>query len=101
MLEFFKKGSNNISQPTSSFSMIVDDCFTITGRGIAVTGTVTEGSVENKDTVYVNGEPYQVLGIEADRKMISVATAGMTVGLLINASIRFAKGTVITDRVIG
>lgn len=101
MLEFFKKGSDDISQPTSFFSMIVDDCLTITGKGIVVTGTITEGSVKNKDTVYVNGEPYQVLGIEANRKMISVANAGMTVGLLINAGIRFEKGTAITDRVIG
>ena len=67
---------------------------------------------EERITVPVGGEHFvlnslcaisvgEVLGIEADRKMISVATAGMTVGLLINAGIRFAKGTVITDRVIG
>lgn len=31
--------------------MIVDDCLTITGRGIIAAGTVTEGLVKNKDTV--------------------------------------------------
>ncbi len=82
----------------SIFSMIVKECFFITGKGTVVSGNITKGSVKINDTVSINGLTYQVLGIETQRRLTTVASVGMDVGLLISkSSIRFERGTIVTN----
>ena len=70
--------------PTGDFKMVVEDVFTITGRGTVVTGRVESGSVSLNDTVILNGTtPLVVAGVEMFRKMLDSAQAGDNVGLLL------------------
>jgi len=83
---------------TGDFRMMVEDVFTITGRGTVVTGRVEVGIVRTGDIVRVNGTPYTVTGIEAFRKNMDSATAGDNVGLLLRNANRaaFKRGDIIT-----
>ncbi len=65
------------------FKMIVDDVFTIMGRGIVVTGKIESGEVTVNDFVTVNSCSVQVTGIEMFRKKLDSAHAGENVGLLL------------------
>lgn len=70
--------------PTGDFKMVVEDVFTITGRGTVVTGRIESGSVSLNDTVILNGTtPLVVAGVEMFRKMLDSAQAGDNVGLLL------------------
>lgn len=69
-------------------SLVVDDVFSITGRGTVVTGKVSAGSFKVGDPVEVviqNGEsiPSTITGIEAFRKLKDTAHKGENVGLLL------------------
>ena len=71
-----------------SFKMTIDDIFTITGRGTVVTGTVEIGSIKIGDKILVvrlNGEkiPSTVTGVEMFRKLLTTATVGDNIGLLL------------------
>lgn len=71
-----------------TFRLTVLDVFTITGRGTVITGTIESGEVSVEDVVQLrraNGECRNVTigGIEIFRKMLTTATAGMNVGILI------------------
>lgn len=70
-----------------AFALIVDDVFSITGRGTVVVGNVSVGSVTIGDEVTImhNGEEYTALitGIEMYRKLIERAEKGDNVGLLL------------------
>lgn len=73
---------------TGGASFRVDDVFTITGRGVVVTGKVIAGifSLGDRVGVYRNGAEVAqtaVAGIEAFRKIIDRAEAGDHVGLLL------------------
>lgn len=65
------------------FYMMVEDVFTITGRGTVVTGRIESGCVKQGDTIKINGIETKVLGIEMFRKTLDYAEAGDNVGLLI------------------
>jgi elongation factor Tu len=68
--------------------MIVEDVFSITGRGTVVTGRVESGSFHINDDVRIvkaDGGSIQtvITGIEAFRKSLDYAQAGDNVGLLV------------------
>ncbi len=73
---------------SSGFSLTVEDVFSITGRGTVVTGQVSSGEVRvgQRVTIVREGQEVgasEVTGIEAFRSIKDVATAGDTVGLLL------------------
>ena len=81
--------SNDIGDDVDvDFLMPIDDVFTITGRGIVLTGTVAEGEIHVCDKAVVvekSGEKQEVTvsGIEMHRKLLDMATKGDTIGILI------------------
>ena len=89
--------SSNITttQSAPSFSMEISDTFFITGKGTFVAGNISVGTIRTGSAVLIEGNSYQVLGIEAaNRQTLSSASAGMTVSLLINSGkVRFKPGT--------
>ena len=71
------------------FSMTIMDVFTITGKGVVLTGQVETGTVEVGDWVCVpmlNGGSAgrQVTGLEMFRKVLARAEAGDNVGVLVD-----------------
>lgn len=76
------------SSSQSPFNMLVEDVFSIVGRGTVVTGRIQLGSVSVGDTVVlqrVNGSTRNVtvVGIEQFRHRLNSAQAGDNVGLLL------------------
>ena len=66
------------------FHMVVEDVFTITGRGTVVTGRVDSGEIHVGDYVNINGSrQVQVAGVEMFRKTLDYAKAGDNCGLLL------------------
>jgi elongation factor Tu len=69
------------------FLLPVEDVFTITGRGVVVTGTVERGVLKVGDTVEIVGikatKTATVTGIEVFRKMLDEAKAGDNIGVLL------------------
>ena len=65
--------------------LIVEDVFSITGRGTVATGTIRQGSIKVGDQVYINdqGNPIICTGIEKFRKLVDSASEGENVGLLL------------------
>ncbi|MBT8071379.1 MAG: hypothetical protein KJO80_13175 [Gammaproteobacteria bacterium] len=71
------------------FSMRIMDVFSITGKGVVMTGRIDSGVIEVGDTVCVPLESGQqtareVVGIEMFRKLLKYANAGQNVGILID-----------------
>jgi len=71
-----------------SFSMTVDDVFSIKGRGTVVTGRLASGSVRVGDRLVIIGasgtHPTECAGIEAFRKKLdSASTVGETIGVML------------------
>lgn len=97
-IEIPQVSANKVTKKAPTFTMAISDTFFITGRGTVITGNVISGSIASNDMVSIGGETYQVSAIESSHKMVSSATAGMNVGLLISkSSIKFTKGTIVTD----
>ncbi len=71
------------------FAMEIADVFTIKGRGTVVTGTVSSGSVAVGDTVRIQGKGLEMVcrvdGLEAFRKTLKTAQAGMNIGILFSS----------------
>ena len=96
--DLFKKNNNqqNVVRNESSmvvntlgdygFYLVVEDVFTVTGKGTVVVGRVTKGQVGVGDTVTLKNSGIQtvVTGIEMFRKQLDYATEGDNVGLLIS-----------------
>ena len=84
-----ENNSINLEDATGNFLMVVEDTFTITGRGTVVTGTVASGFIEVGDTVKIRhmatGEitATTITGIEQFRKLLDSAGGGDHVGLLL------------------
>lgn len=79
-------GSNDFNNGAGR--LVVEDVFSITGRGTVVTGEVTSGTLTVGDQVEIlraNRETIRVTiaGIEAFRKVKHSARAGDNVGLLL------------------
>ena len=82
---------------TGVFKMVIEDVFTITGRGTVVTGKIELGEVRVGDIVFINNIECKVSGIEAFRKFLDAAKAEDTVGLLINLKkVQVSRGDIIT-----
>ena len=69
----------------SNCVMIIDDIFSISGKGIVVTGTILRDSVRLNDTLMVmeTGKIARVVGIESFRKQLDVVSAGDNVGIFL------------------
>lgn len=72
----------------NDFKMIVEDIFTITGKGTVVTGKIESGLVKINETVELYGptglkRKVLILGVEMFRKTLNYAQAGDQVGLLL------------------
>ncbi|WP_449408101.1 EF-Tu/IF-2/RF-3 family GTPase [Microbacterium maritypicum] len=85
---------------TSSTEFPVEDVFTITGRGIVVTGTVTSGVLRMGDAVVVTRGgattgSTEITGIEMFRKTVREAAPGANVGLLLRGTVDVVRGDVI------
>ena len=78
-----------VDSTSDDFVMIVENVFTITGRGTAFTGKIKSGCVQTGDTLTivrknnVMSEAVVYYGIEKDRKIIDYAEAGDSVGILL------------------
>ena len=84
---------------SGSFHFVIDDVFTITGRGTVVTGRVDSGEVRIGDIVNIAGRiNTEVTGIEMFRKTLDYAREGDICGLLLKDISReqVNKGDVIT-----
>ena len=70
---------------SGSFELIVEDVFSITGRGTVVTGRVSKGNIRIGDEVMISpsGVRTVITGIEQFRKMLDYAQEGDNVGLLL------------------
>ena len=81
-----------------SFAMMVEDVFSITGRGTVVTGKISKGTVTVGDTVMFNGIATTVNGIEMFRKTLDTASEGDNVGILLDKIDRnqISRGDIIT-----
>ena len=85
--------TDTVEEPISGdengdFLLIIEDVFTITGRGTVATGKVLRGTVNVGDVVSIMGinhetQTIEIGAIEAFRKNIDSATAGNEVGLLL------------------
>lgn len=88
---YFKKEKSHAEQYSYSrgiFRIVVEDTFTIAGRGTVIVGKIAEGTVSVGDEVTlqrVDGSSRSVVitGIESYRKLKDSATAGENVGLLL------------------
>jgi elongation factor Tu len=69
------------------FRMIVEDVFTIRGRGTIVTGRIGQGSLEAGNVVELRGTGFHqevvVAAIEQFRRPVERASAGDYVGLVL------------------
>lgn len=71
------------------FLMVIEDTFTITGRGTVVTGTIASGTIHVGDKVKIRhvatGEvsATTVTGVEMFRRILDTASVGENVGLLL------------------
>ena len=92
--------SSSLSVPTGSTEFLVEDVFTITGRGTVATGTVRSGVLRvDDDIVVLRGGALQartrITGIEAFRKQMDEAHVGELVGLVLRDKTAIAHGDVI------
>ncbi|MBQ2802817.1 MAG: hypothetical protein IJF07_02845 [Lachnospiraceae bacterium] len=85
------------------FYFVVEDVFTITGRGTVVTGKISAGSIYQNETVTLrradnSTKEVRVTGIEQFRKMLDVAHAGENVGLMLSGVTRndIGRGDILT-----
>ena len=80
--------SANVSEAAAAegpFEMPVADVFTISGKGVVVTGQVKRGAISVGDSVCIaGGSPVTVAGIEMHRKELDTLAAGDRGGLLLN-----------------
>lgn len=83
-----------------SGELIVEDVFSITGRGRIATGTVTSGTLRVGDRVVILREgadhaTSEIQGIEMFRKRATEASVGSMVGVLLRDRPEVARGDVI------
>jgi elongation factor Tu len=79
----------NAASPTGPFALVVEDVFTIKGRGTVATGRVGSGSVRVGQQVRIRRagtvlSTTRVNAIEMFRKTLDMAAAGDNVGLLLD-----------------
>lgn len=81
-----------VTSPTSpkipnDYLMKIEDIFTITGRGLVLTGKIKKGSIKKGDKIKITGNdksiPAICIGIEKFRQRIDEAKEGDEVGILV------------------
>ncbi|MDR2321091.1 MAG: hypothetical protein LBE60_05530 [Microbacterium sp.] len=92
--------AGTVSAGIGTSEFVVEDVFTITGRGQVATGRTTTGTMRVGDRVVVLRGAAQtgtstVTGIEMFRKRADEAPAGTAAGLLLKPSVDLARGDVI------
>lgn len=100
-MEDIANANNSINYSSSEFNFVVEDVFSITGRGTIVTGNVISGSVKVNDGVLINGvTPTVISGIEVFRKMQNAASEGDNCGLLLKSISKdqVKRGDVLTKK---
>ena len=82
-------------QVTGHFRLAVDRCFTLTGIGVVITGTVYGGSVKTGDSLMHSpaGTDIRVRGIRAENRAVDIACAGQRCALNLTGR-RFEKDDV-------
>lgn len=90
-----KEQNNAIEEieKSNAFLLRIEDVFVITGRGLAVTGTIERGDISVGDTVQIVGldkevKEFTVGTIEIGRNVVKNATAGDTVGIILKDATR-------------
>lgn len=108
MFGLFKKKENPfatslpsapVSGSSGSFKMTVEDVFSIAGRGTVATGKIESGGVAVGDMLKIRRMSDEtitakVAGIEAFKKTLDIAHAGMDVGILVEG---FAQDHIISS----
>ena len=72
----------------TGFELVVEDVFSVSGRGTVAMGRVLRGEISQGDRVLIRCRDGQVRssrvgGLEAFRKMLKTARAGEVVGILL------------------
>lgn len=95
-----KKDDVTENRKTEKFQMHIADIFSVRGRGTVITGMVESGMVCKQDILIINGTQYSIGGIEFNRKIIDVATAGMNIGILVRGAQQneFVKGALVIKK---
>jgi elongation factor Tu len=80
----------NAASPTGPFAMVVEDVFTIKGRGTVATGRIGSGSVMVGQQVRIRRagtvlSTTTVTAVERFRETLTMAVAGDNVGLLLDS----------------
>jgi len=94
---------NDVS--SHSFSMEIEDVFTISGRGTVVTGKINAGSIKmNEEVIIIGGSQEiktKVLFIEMFNKALKEAKAGDNVGLVLHKVNKndVKRGDIVTAKV--
>ena len=91
----------------SDFHMVIQDVFSITGRGTIVTGIIESGTINKGDSVLIrttDGSTIEtiVTAVESFRKILASATKGDNVGLLLDKNIKsqLNRGDIISSKKI-
>ena len=98
------EGGADLENPHDKFLMIVLDIFTISGKGVVVTGGISSGAVKVDSNLELlgNGKSYnvKVAGIERNRSLVDKAERGDVVGVLLTGvDYRdVVRGSVLTER---
>lgn len=94
------RASTPLSVASGSTEFLVEDVFTITGRGTVATGALRSGVLRVDDDIVVlrDGAPHaqtRITGIEMFRKHVNEITVGELAGLVLREKIAVARGDVI------
>ena len=83
-LDVKEESEQYVNNNSEKFEMIVEDIFSILGRGIVVTGKIISGSIKINDEIKINNSiSAKVKDIEMFRKKLDEAKAGDNVGLIL------------------
>ena len=66
------------------FQMLIDDVFYIKGDGVALTGTVSQGSISVDDSISVDNKIFRIKRIEVFKGSLKTAHKGKMVGLILD-----------------
>ena len=67
------------------FKMLIEDVFSITGRGVVLSGKILQGSISVGDEVKIDGKNGVIAGIEKFRKLLDSASSNDgQIGLLVS-----------------
>lgn len=83
----------------TEFTMRVDDCFAITGRGTAVVGEVLTGQLRVGDIVILSGRDCPVIGLAEEKEKTTAVSEGKKISFLTTCMPEWvSKGSVIRKR---